>query len=98
MNFYIEVRKFMGPEKTKDLLNGWTPMSCKRQVQKIKDWLRNQSILSEDRKKELAQKKEKSPVDYPQASTRNNTPQQVPEKGNKALKSNQKGKQALKSK
>ncbi|MBW0497683.1 hypothetical protein O181_037398 [Austropuccinia psidii MF-1] len=42
-------------------------MSCKGQVQQIKAWLKNQSILSEDQKKELAQGKENSPVEAPQA-------------------------------
>ncbi|MBW0523976.1 hypothetical protein O181_063691 [Austropuccinia psidii MF-1] len=40
-----------GPRKDKDLLKGWTPISCKGQVQKIKDWLKNQSMLSEDQKR-----------------------------------------------
>ncbi|MBW0467202.1 hypothetical protein O181_006917 [Austropuccinia psidii MF-1] len=44
-------------------------MSCKVQVQNIKDWMQNKSILSEDQKKELAQKKDNSSVKDPQAST-----------------------------
>ncbi|MBW0524379.1 hypothetical protein O181_064094 [Austropuccinia psidii MF-1] len=43
-------------------------MPAKGQVKKIKAWLKNQSIPSEDQKKQLAQKKEKSPVEAPQAS------------------------------
>ncbi|MBW0525542.1 hypothetical protein O181_065257 [Austropuccinia psidii MF-1] len=70
MNSYLQVKKFMGPEKTEELLKGWTPMSCKGQVQRIKAWLRKQSILSGNQKKKLSQGKENSPVEAPQASTR----------------------------
>ncbi|MBW0471859.1 hypothetical protein O181_011574 [Austropuccinia psidii MF-1] len=49
-------------------------------------------MLSEDQKKKLAQEKDNSPVEAPQASTSNNTPQQVPKKKNPAPKRNQKGK------
>ncbi|MBW0583944.1 hypothetical protein O181_123659 [Austropuccinia psidii MF-1] len=45
----------MNPEKTQEILKGWTPMSCKGHVQKKKYWLPNQSIFSEDQKKELAE-------------------------------------------
>ncbi|MBW0518897.1 hypothetical protein O181_058612 [Austropuccinia psidii MF-1] len=66
-------------------------MSCKVQVQKIKDLLKNQRILSEDQKKKLAQGKDNSPVEAPQVSTSKNTPQQVPNKGKQNQKNNQKG-------
>ncbi|MBW0593322.1 hypothetical protein O181_133037 [Austropuccinia psidii MF-1] len=82
----------MGLENTEELLKGWTPMSFKGQVQQIKAWLKNQSMLSEDQKKKLAQGKENSPVEAPQASTSKNPPQQVPSKPKKAPKTNQKGK------
>ncbi|MBW0568710.1 hypothetical protein O181_108425 [Austropuccinia psidii MF-1] len=59
MNSYLQVKKFMGPEKTEELLRGWTPMSYKGQVQPIKSWLKNQGMLSEDQKKKLAQGKAK---------------------------------------
>ncbi|MBW0579927.1 hypothetical protein O181_119642 [Austropuccinia psidii MF-1] len=59
----------MGPEKTEDFLRGWKPTSFKRQVQQIKAWLKNQSMFSDDQKKKLAQGKENSPVEAPQAST-----------------------------
>ncbi|MBW0539726.1 hypothetical protein O181_079441 [Austropuccinia psidii MF-1] len=36
MNSYLQVKKFMGPENTEELLKGWTPMSCKGKVQKDK--------------------------------------------------------------
>ncbi|MBW0585634.1 hypothetical protein O181_125349, partial [Austropuccinia psidii MF-1] len=69
MNSYLQVKKFMGPEKTVELLKGWTTMSCKGQVHEIKSWLKTRSMLSEDQKKKLAPGKENSPVEAPQAST-----------------------------
>ncbi|MBW0484297.1 hypothetical protein O181_024012 [Austropuccinia psidii MF-1] len=52
-------------KKTEDLWRGWTPMSCKGQVQQTKAWLKNKSILSEDQKKKLDQGKDNSPVQAP---------------------------------
>ncbi|MBW0575320.1 hypothetical protein O181_115035 [Austropuccinia psidii MF-1] len=98
MNSYLQVKKFMGPEKIEELLKVWTPISCKRQVQHIKAWLKNQSMLLEDQKKKLAQGKENSPVEAPQVSTSKSPPQQVPKKPKKTPKSNQKGKQKAKPK
>ncbi|MBW0589104.1 hypothetical protein O181_128819 [Austropuccinia psidii MF-1] len=69
MSSYIQLKNSLGPEKTEDLLKGWTPMSCKGKVQKIEAWLKSQSMLSEDKKKKLAQEKDNSPVESPQAST-----------------------------
>ncbi|MBW0568883.1 hypothetical protein O181_108598 [Austropuccinia psidii MF-1] len=43
----------MGQEKTIELLGGWCPLSCKEKVKKINNWLKNQSLLSIDHKKEL---------------------------------------------
>ncbi|MBW0541627.1 hypothetical protein O181_081342 [Austropuccinia psidii MF-1] len=88
----------MGPEKTEDFMRGWKPMYCKGQVQQIKAWLKNQSILSEDQKKKLAQAKENSKVESPQASTSKNLPQQVPNKEEQESKRNQKGKKKAKGK
>ncbi|MBW0497354.1 hypothetical protein O181_037069 [Austropuccinia psidii MF-1] len=34
-----------GPEKTEDLLRGWTPISCKGQFQKIKAWLKPKHVF-----------------------------------------------------
>ncbi|MBW0528840.1 hypothetical protein O181_068555 [Austropuccinia psidii MF-1] len=34
-------------------LGGWHPFSCKDKIKKINDWLKNQSLLSIDQKKEL---------------------------------------------
>ncbi|MBW0524894.1 hypothetical protein O181_064609 [Austropuccinia psidii MF-1] len=98
MSSYLQVNTFMGPGKTEDLLKGLTPMYCKGQVQQIKALLKNQSILSEDQNKELAQGKDNSPVEAPQASTSNNLPKKVPKKENHAPKNNQKGKKKAKSK
>ncbi|MBW0548834.1 hypothetical protein O181_088549 [Austropuccinia psidii MF-1] len=83
----------MCAEKKEEILRGWTPMSCKGQVQQIKAWLENQSILSEDQTKKLAQGKDNSPVEAPEASKRKNVPQQVPNKDKQTPMSNQKGKQ-----
>ncbi|MBW0537479.1 hypothetical protein O181_077194 [Austropuccinia psidii MF-1] len=41
MNSYLQVKKFMGSEKTEELMRGWTPMSCTGKVQQIKSWLKN---------------------------------------------------------
>ncbi|MBW0479314.1 hypothetical protein O181_019029 [Austropuccinia psidii MF-1] len=87
----------MGPEKKENLLKGWTPMSFKGQVHQIKAWLKNQSMLSEDQKKKLAQEKN-IPVEAPQASTSKNLPQQAPKSGKKTSKRDQKGKQKAKGK
>ncbi|MBW0512575.1 hypothetical protein O181_052290 [Austropuccinia psidii MF-1] len=70
MNSYLQVKKFMGPEKTEELPKGWTLISCKGQVQQIKAWFKSQSMLSEDQKKNLAQGKDNNPVEAPQAFTR----------------------------
>ncbi|MBW0563597.1 hypothetical protein O181_103312 [Austropuccinia psidii MF-1] len=53
MNSYLHIKSFLGQEKTIELLGGWSPLSCKDKVKKIKNWLKNQSILSIDQKKEL---------------------------------------------
>ncbi|MBW0517755.1 hypothetical protein O181_057470 [Austropuccinia psidii MF-1] len=58
----------MGPEKAEDLQRGWKPMSFKGNVKQIKAGFKNQSILSEDKKKKLANGKSKSPVESPQDS------------------------------
>ncbi|MBW0588111.1 hypothetical protein O181_127826 [Austropuccinia psidii MF-1] len=53
MNSYLHIRSFLGQEKTIELLGGWSPLSCKDRIKKIKNWLKNQSLLSIDQKKEL---------------------------------------------
>ncbi|MBW0496556.1 hypothetical protein O181_036271 [Austropuccinia psidii MF-1] len=92
MSSYLQVNKLLGPEKTQEILKGWKPMSCRGQVQEIKAWLKNLLILSEDKKKGLAHKKENRPVGAPQDSTSKNTPQQLPNTGKQTPKRNQKGK------
>ncbi|MBW0509013.1 hypothetical protein O181_048728 [Austropuccinia psidii MF-1] len=94
MNSYLKVKKFVVPKKAEDLPKGWTPISCKGKVQKKKDLLKNQCILSKDQKKELAQKKEKIQVEAPQASKSKNMPQQ----GQENPKEQYKGKEEEKGK
>ncbi|MBW0530389.1 hypothetical protein O181_070104 [Austropuccinia psidii MF-1] len=53
MNSYLHIKRFLGQEKNIELLGGWSPLSCKDKVKKIKNWLKNQSLLSIDQKKEL---------------------------------------------
>ncbi|MBW0547469.1 hypothetical protein O181_087184 [Austropuccinia psidii MF-1] len=96
MNSYLQVKKFLEQEKTKYLMKGWKTMSFKGQFQKRKAWLKNQRIMSEAPNKELAQKKDNSPVEAPQASTSNNLPQQLPNKDKQTQKRNQKGNQKTK--
>ncbi|MBW0555653.1 hypothetical protein O181_095368 [Austropuccinia psidii MF-1] len=50
---YLHIKSFLGQEKTIELLKGWSSLSCKEKVKKIKNWLKNQSLLSIDQKKEL---------------------------------------------
>ncbi|MBW0497068.1 hypothetical protein O181_036783 [Austropuccinia psidii MF-1] len=87
-----------GPRIDRGSSGGWKPMSFKGQVQKIKAWLKFQSMLSKDQKKKLAQGKDNNPVEAPQASTSKHLPQQVPNKGNQTPKSNKKGKKKEKGK
>ncbi|MBW0590002.1 hypothetical protein O181_129717 [Austropuccinia psidii MF-1] len=95
---YLQVKKFMGPEKTEELLRGWTLMSFKGQVQQIKAWLKCQNMFSEDQKKKFAQGNDKSPVEAPQASTSKILPQQVPKGYKQPPQSIQKGNQKAKGK
>ncbi|MBW0585582.1 hypothetical protein O181_125297 [Austropuccinia psidii MF-1] len=53
MKSYLHIQSFLGQEKTIELLGGWSPWSCKDKVKKMKNWLKNQSLLSVDQKKEL---------------------------------------------
>ncbi|MBW0494047.1 hypothetical protein O181_033762, partial [Austropuccinia psidii MF-1] len=59
-----------GPRKDRRTSEGLAPMSFKGQVQQIKAWLKTQSMLSEDQKKKMAQGKDNSPVEAPQASSK----------------------------
>ncbi|MBW0502639.1 hypothetical protein O181_042354 [Austropuccinia psidii MF-1] len=98
MNSYLQVKKFLVPEKTQELLKGWTSMYRKGHVQKIKAWLKNQSLFSEYQKKEFAKNKENITVEAPQASTRNNSPQRVPNKGKQVPKNKPMGQKKSKGK
>ncbi|MBW0580546.1 hypothetical protein O181_120261 [Austropuccinia psidii MF-1] len=53
MNSYLRIKRFRGQEKTIELLGGWSPLSCKDKVKKIKNLLKNQSLLLIDQNKEL---------------------------------------------
>ncbi|MBW0525110.1 hypothetical protein O181_064825 [Austropuccinia psidii MF-1] len=53
MNSYLRIKSFLGQEKTIELLGGWSLLSCKNKVKKLKNWLKNQSLLSIYQKKEL---------------------------------------------
>ncbi|MBW0580740.1 hypothetical protein O181_120455 [Austropuccinia psidii MF-1] len=53
MNSYLHIKSFLGTENTIELLGGWSPLSCKDKVKNRKNWLKNQSLLSIDQKKEL---------------------------------------------
>ncbi|MBW0486187.1 hypothetical protein O181_025902 [Austropuccinia psidii MF-1] len=53
MNSYLHIKSFLGQEQTIERLGGWSPLSCKDKVKKIKNRLRNQRLLSIDQKKEL---------------------------------------------
>ncbi|MBW0519224.1 hypothetical protein O181_058939 [Austropuccinia psidii MF-1] len=53
INSYLHIKSFLDQEKTIELLGGWRPFSCKDKVKMRKNWLKNQSLLSIDQKKEL---------------------------------------------
>ncbi|MBW0559769.1 hypothetical protein O181_099484 [Austropuccinia psidii MF-1] len=53
MNSYLHIKSFLGQEKTIGLLGGWSPLPCKEKFKKIKNWFKNQVLLSIDQKKEL---------------------------------------------
>ncbi|MBW0473300.1 hypothetical protein O181_013015 [Austropuccinia psidii MF-1] len=53
MNFYLNNKSLLGQANTIELLGGWSPLSCKDKVKKIKNGLKNQILLSIDQKEEL---------------------------------------------
>ncbi|MBW0491570.1 hypothetical protein O181_031285 [Austropuccinia psidii MF-1] len=53
MNSYLQIKRFLGWDKTIELLEGWSPLYCKDKVKKIKNCLKNQTLLSIDQKKQL---------------------------------------------
>ncbi|MBW0580462.1 hypothetical protein O181_120177 [Austropuccinia psidii MF-1] len=64
MKSYLHIKRFLGQEKTIELLGGWSPLSFKDKVKKINNWLKSQILLSIDQKKELemTQALEEGPV------------------------------------
>ncbi|MBW0569517.1 hypothetical protein O181_109232 [Austropuccinia psidii MF-1] len=53
MNSYLHIKSFLSQKKTIELLGCWSPFSCKDKVKKIKNWLKTQSLLSIDQKRQL---------------------------------------------
>ncbi|MBW0591483.1 hypothetical protein O181_131198 [Austropuccinia psidii MF-1] len=53
MSSSLHIKSFLGQDDNIKLLGGWRPLSCKDKDKKITDWLKNQSLLSIDQKKEL---------------------------------------------
>ncbi|MBW0581456.1 hypothetical protein O181_121171 [Austropuccinia psidii MF-1] len=53
MKSYLHIKSFLGQEKTIEPLGWWSPLSFKDKVKKLKNWLKNKSLLSIDQKKEL---------------------------------------------
>ncbi|MBW0563385.1 hypothetical protein O181_103100 [Austropuccinia psidii MF-1] len=53
MNSYLHIKRFLGKEKAIELLGGLSTLSFKDTVKNIRNWLKNQSLLSIDQKKEL---------------------------------------------
>ncbi|MBW0499714.1 hypothetical protein O181_039429 [Austropuccinia psidii MF-1] len=53
MNSYLHIKSFLGQEKTIELLRVWSPLSYKEKVKNVQNWLKNQSLLSIEQKKEL---------------------------------------------
>ncbi|MBW0504503.1 hypothetical protein O181_044218 [Austropuccinia psidii MF-1] len=53
MKSYLHIKGFLGQVKAINLLGGWSPLSCKGKLIKIKNCLKNQSLLSIDQKEEL---------------------------------------------
>ncbi|MBW0522113.1 hypothetical protein O181_061828 [Austropuccinia psidii MF-1] len=53
MNSYLHIKSFLSQKNNIELLGGWCHLSYKEKIKKIKNWLKNQSLLSVDQKKEL---------------------------------------------
>ncbi|MBW0570758.1 hypothetical protein O181_110473 [Austropuccinia psidii MF-1] len=53
MNSYLNIKSFLGQEKTIEPLGGSFPLSCKDKVKKINVWLKNQILLSINQEKEM---------------------------------------------
>ncbi|MBW0571537.1 hypothetical protein O181_111252 [Austropuccinia psidii MF-1] len=95
MKSYLHIKSFLRQEKTIDLLGGWSPFFCKDKVKNIKNWLKNQILLSIDQKKELEMTpdlKKESPVvstsSKPASELFKDKPK-VPQKKKRSPKNNQ---------
>ncbi|MBW0570156.1 hypothetical protein O181_109871 [Austropuccinia psidii MF-1] len=86
MNSYLHIKSFLGQENTIELLGGWSPLSCKYKVKKIKNWLKKQSLLSIDQKKEL----EMTPALETEAPVASTSSKPAPEVSKDKLKGPQK--------
>ncbi|MBW0584264.1 hypothetical protein O181_123979 [Austropuccinia psidii MF-1] len=78
MNSNLQIKSFLGQENTIELLGGWRPLSCKYKVKRIKNWLRNQILLSIDQRKEL----EMTPALETEAPVASNSSKPAPEVSN----------------
>ncbi|MBW0579174.1 hypothetical protein O181_118889 [Austropuccinia psidii MF-1] len=90
MKSYFHIKSFMGPEKIIELLGGQSPLSFKENVKNIKNWLKKQSILSIDQKKELQMTSALEKAG-PVASTSSKQAEELPKEKNKGLQKSQKG-------
>ncbi|MBW0581312.1 hypothetical protein O181_121027 [Austropuccinia psidii MF-1] len=90
MSSYLHIKTLLGQEKTIELLGVWSPLSCKEKVKNIKNWLKNQILLSIDQKKEL----EITPAlekEGPVASTRSKPAPEIYKDKPKELQKKQRG-------
>ncbi|MBW0540198.1 hypothetical protein O181_079913 [Austropuccinia psidii MF-1] len=71
MKSYLHIKSFLGQEKTIKPLVGWSPLSCKDKVNKIKNWLKNQSLsFIEQKSSKLAPQHPKHKPKGPQKKQR----------------------------
>ncbi|MBW0512951.1 hypothetical protein O181_052666 [Austropuccinia psidii MF-1] len=91
-------REVHGPRKDRGSSEGLVSHVLPETSPTDKSLVEKKSMLSEDENKKLAQVKDNSPVEAPQASTSKTLPQNVPKEGKKTPKNNQKGKKKAKSK
>ncbi|MBW0512450.1 hypothetical protein O181_052165 [Austropuccinia psidii MF-1] len=53
MSSYLHIKSSLCQERTIALLGGWISLSFRDKVKKIKNWFKNQSLLSIDQRKEV---------------------------------------------
>ncbi|MBW0593213.1 hypothetical protein O181_132928 [Austropuccinia psidii MF-1] len=92
MNVYLHMKRFLGWEKTIELLAEWIPFSCKDKFKNINHWLKNQILLSIDQKKEL----EMTPDFKKQGPVVSNSSKPAPEQSKYKPKGPQKRQRSLK--